>query len=336
MNAVTIQNKTIGDGHPAYIIAEVGINHNGNVNLAIEMVDAAWEAGADAVKIQTFITHQFLHPSHPGYQYDIDAELSHEKEQAIWDFAKEKNINLFSTPEEFGSLNFIKQQNPALIKIAAMDFNYQELVQQTAALQKPIILSSGMSSLEETLTTVRWVEQMNNQQYIVLHCVSCYPTPPNACNLKVIHTLKVALDCPIGFSDHTMGLHIPVAAVALGANMIEKHFTLDKSMPGPDQSASMDVRDLRQLINQVRDIEQALGHGKKIPAEQEKQPRQFKRRGIYSSCALKAETKLKREHVVFYAPSTKDSKVTDWHKIAGRRLKHDFEPMKPITLDDLV
>ena len=123
MRNVKIGAKTIGDGEPVYVIAEIGINHNGDVGLAKEMVAAAWESGADAVKIQTFVTRKFLHPSHPGFQYDIDAEIPHDKEQDIWDFAKQRKINLFSTPEEFSSLQFIKKQDPSLIKIAAMDFN---------------------------------------------------------------------------------------------------------------------------------------------------------------------------------------------------------------------
>ena len=136
MKFFQVGNRTIGDNYPTYIIAEIGINHNGDVALAKDMVAAAWESGADAVKIQTFITKEFLHPFHPNFQCDINAEIPHEKEQEIWDFAKQRNINLFSTPEEFKSLEFIKKQNPALIKIAAMDFNYKELIQKAASLKK--------------------------------------------------------------------------------------------------------------------------------------------------------------------------------------------------------
>ncbi|MBM4053445.1 MAG: hypothetical protein FJ264_01985 [Planctomycetes bacterium] len=335
MKIVQIGNKTVGDGHPTYIIAEIGINHNGDVGLAKEMVAAAWESGADAVKIQTFITRKFLHPSHPGFQYDIDAEIPHEKEQEIWDFARQRNINLFSTPEEFCSLEFIKKQSPRLIKIAAMDFNYKELVQKSAYLQKPILLSSGMSTMEEVLRTIGWVEETGNDNYLMLHCVSCYPAPPEACNLSAIRTMKMVLNCPVGFSDHTIGIHIPLASVAFGANIIEKHFTTDKSLPGPDQKCSMDPTDLKTLVNNIRDLEKAIGHGRKEPATEEIKPRHFKRRGIYAAKKLKRGSILNPDDVLFYAPSAERSKVTDWPYMVKREIKRDIEEMGRITLDDI-
>ncbi|CAB5083888.1 N-acetylneuraminate synthase (EC [Olavius algarvensis associated proteobacterium Delta 3] len=332
---VVIGDKPVGDGHPAYIIAEVGINHNGDVALAKKMIAAAWENGADAVKIQTFITRKFLHPSHPGYQYDIDAEIPHEKEQELWDFAKQEGINLFSTPEEFTSLSFIEKQDPLLIKIAAMDFNYEELVRRAASLKKPIILSSGMSTLEEVLSAVRWVSEAGNRNSIVLHCVSCYPTPVEACNLRAIQTLKHVLDCPVGFSDHTVGLHIPIAAVALGANVIEKHFTLDHALPGPDQKASMDPQQLRTLVDSVRELEKAMGDGVKRPAPVEREPRQFKRRGIYAADDLPIGSRLDRDRVLFFAPSHTGSNVTNWPSMKGRILVRAISKMEPVTLADV-
>ncbi|MCU7834976.1 MAG: N-acetylneuraminate synthase family protein [gamma proteobacterium symbiont of Taylorina sp.] len=335
MKAVKINNKLIGDGFPAYIIAEVGINHNGSVSLAKEMIQSAWEAGADAVKIQTFITKDFLHPSHPGYQYDIDAEISHEKEQEIWDFAKKTGVNLFSTPEEFTSLNFIKQQNPVLIKIAAMDFTYQDLIQEAASLNIPIILSSGMSTMEEVLRVKRWIKEVGNNQSIFLHCVSAYPTPSDACNLQAMQTMKQVLNCPVGFSDHTIGVHIPFAAVVMGANVIEKHYTLDKNLQGPDQRASMDSDDLRQLIYMVREFESSLGNGIKEPAEIEKAPKEFKRRGVYASKDIALGDSLSNGNVMFYAPSTATSKVENWDKMQGREVSRSIKYMDLISENDL-
>jgi len=332
---VHIDNKTVGDGYPTYIIAEIGINHNGDISLAKEMVSAAWECGVDAVKIQTFITKEFLHPSHPDFQYDIKAEIPPEKEQEIWDFARERDINLFSTPEEFRSLEFIKKQNPKLIKIAAMDFNYKELIQKAASLMKPIILSSGMSTMEEVLQAVKWVEETGNNNYIILHCVSYYPTPPEACNLLAIQTIKKALRCPVGYSDHTEGVYIPLVAAALGANVIEKHFTIDKSLPGPDQKCSLAPSDLKILVKNIRNIEKAMGDGRKEPALEEQGPRRFKRRGIYAARDLKAGTVLKDNDALFYAPSTEKSKVTDWSHMVGKRIKYDIHKMNLISTDDV-
>jgi len=335
MGTVSIQGRNIGDGHPTFIIAEVGINHNGDVSLAKEMIAAAWESGADAVKLQSFITDKFLHPSHPGYQYDIDAEIPHDQEQELWDYARERDICLFSTPEEFTSLEFIKKQNPPLIKIAAMDFNYQELIVWAADLGKPIILSAGMSNMDEVLRAVRWVEETGNRDYIVLHCVSCYPAPVDACNLAVIQTMKQVLDCPVGFSDHTVGIHIPLAAVALGANVIEKHFTLDHTLPGPDQTASVDPDDLRSLVDNIRDLEQAIGDGIKRPAAVEAEPRRFKRRGIYAAVDIELGRRLSQEDVLFYAPSLPRSSVTDWARMEGRPVTRNIGRMEGITLHDI-
>ncbi len=335
MKSIKIGNKTVGDGHPAYVIAEIGINHNGDVSLAKEMVSAAWESGADAVKIQTFITKEFLHPGHPGYHYDIEAEIPHEKEQKIWDYAGKKKINLFSTPEEFRSLEFIKKQKPKLIKIAAMDFNYKALVQKAALLKIPIVLSSGMSDMQEVKQTVKWVEEAGNFEYVVLHCVSCYPARPQACNLTAIKTMKQQLNCPVGYSDHTEGIHIALAAAALGANMVEKHFTIDKSLPGPDQKCSMDPKDLKQLISYIRDVERAFGHGRKEAAFEEQEARCYKRRGVYAAGYIKAGSTLKESDVVFFAPSAENSRVTDWPNMKGRRLNRDIPPNELITLNDL-
>jgi len=334
MKEVRIKNSVVGGDNPTYIIAEVGINHNGDLELAKDMILAAWENGADAVKIQTFVTEKFLHPSHPSYQHDIDAEISHKDEQQLWDFAAARKINLFSTPEEFSSLRFIAKQNPGLMKIASMDFNYKQLIQGAAALHKPIILSSGMSTLEETHRAVRWAQEAGNTDCMVLHCVSCYPTPPEACNLNVIQTLKTALGCPVGFSDHTIGTHIPFAAVCLGADIVEKHFTLDKKMGGPDQKISMSPDDLRNFVKNVRDFERSRGTGVKEPTPEEAQPRIFKRRGIYAKRTLKRGEILTPEDVVFFAPSTPLSRVTDWDKLVGRPLTREVKKMTPIGFED--
>ena len=336
MKDIQVGGRFIGDNNPTYVIAEVGINHNGDLSLAKEMISAAWESGADAVKIQTFITKNFLHPSHPSFQHDADAEITHEQEQVLWDYAKTGGINLFSTPEEFLSLEFISEQNPELIKIASMDFNYKELVMRAAKLKKPIILSSGMSTMEEVLRTVRWVEEAENEKYMILHCVSCYPTPVESCNLQAIKSLKDVINCPVGFSDHTVGTHIAFAAACLGANIIEKHFTLDKCSSGPDQKISMTPDDLRGLVKSIRDFERAKGLGVKKPADEERAPRIFKRRGIYSQKEMNIGDILTRDNVVFYAPSSLDSSVEDWGEIAGRSVKKSISPMSLISLKDVV
>jgi N,N'-diacetyllegionaminate synthase len=331
-----IGDRMVGHGHPAFIIAEVGINHNGNVAVAKEMISAAWESGADAVKIQTFITSEFLHPSHPTYQYDIDAEIAHESEREIWDYAAQRGIRLFSTPEDLKSVAFLEDRKPPLVKIAAMDFNFPILIKKAAQLSVPIILSSGMSTMEEVLRAVRWVEEVGNDECAILHCVSCYPAPAEECNLNAIVTLRSVLNGPVGYSDHTIGIHIPLAAVALGANIIEKHFTLDKSQPGPDQVNSMDPRDLAALVLQIRELESAMGNGEKVPSQREAEPRRFKRRGIYAGSEIKAGQQLTEANVVFWAPSTADSSVDDWPAVQGRSAARDIVKGSPVSKQDLI
>ena len=333
MNNIFINGREVGDGHPTFVIAEVGINHNGDASLAMEMISAAWESGADAVKIQSFITKNFLHPSHPSYKYDVDAEIPHDEELKIWEYAKSKGINLFSTPEDFLSLDLIRHQSPALIKIAAMDFNYQELIQEAAKLNIPIILSSGMSNLEEVLRAIRWANEVGNDNVAILHCVSCYPTPPELCNLRAIDTIKKATCSPVGFSDHTIGIHIPMAAVALGANIIEKHFTLSRDLDGPDQISSMEPGELRQMVNNIRDIESSLGNGIKIPSYLESEPRRFKRRGIYAAKDLCAGDILNESLVQFLAPSTIKSSVEDWPLMKSRSLKVNVLKGEVLSID---
>ncbi len=330
---VNIAGRQIGGDAPCFVIAEVGINHMGSLEVAWEMIDAAWSSGADAVKIQTFNTPKFLHPSHPGYKLDLDCQLSQEEEQELWDKARSKDILLFSTPEDEGSLEYIKTQNPPLIKVAAMDFDCKEHVQAVANVGVPTILSSGMSTLEETLRTVRWVEETGNTSPILLHCVSLYPAPPNAMNLRAIPTLAGVMDCPVGFSDHSQGIHIPLSAVALGAKVIEKHFTLDKSLNGPDQPCSMDPSELSELVRQIRDLELALGHGRKEPAVEEAAPRQFKRRGVYVARDMKAGEKISRDDVLFLAPSKEKSTMSLWPYFESAQLNCDLAVGEIITLD---
>ncbi|CAB1082052.1 N-acetylneuraminate synthase (EC [Olavius algarvensis Delta 1 endosymbiont] len=335
MKIVDVGERKIGDAQPTYIIAEIGINHGGSVERAKEMVDAAWQSGADAVKIQSFITDDFLHKSHPSYQYDVEAEISKEKELEIWEYAGKKEINLFATPEEFRSLSFIKSLSPNLVKIAAMDFNYKDLVVAAARINKPIILSSGMCSLEEVLRTVRWVKEAGNDRYIVLHCVSNYPSEPKSCNLNAIRTLKNSLNCPVGFSDHTVGIHIALTAVALGANVIEKHFTLDHTQNGPDHRCSADPGELRQLVSQIRDFESARGDGVKRPAIEENEPRVHKRRGIYAIDYLSAGTLLTKKNVLFLAPSSETSTLELWPRMERARLNKDVPARQLIEIGDI-
>ena len=331
MRTGLIADRKVGKNHPVYVIAEVGINHNGDLTLAKETIDAALESGADAVKLQVYTTGGFVHPENPIFQAVKSCELSRHEYAVLFEHARERNGVIFATPECLEDIHFLKSLDPPAIKVAAMDMNYKEFIQEAAKTMKPIILSSGMSYLYEVARTVRWIEETGNDKIILLHCVSCYPTPVEECNLSAISHLEQSFGYPAGFSDHTIGIEVPFAAACLGARVIEKHFTLDKNLPGPDHSGSADPADLKKLITALRTYEKALGDGIKKPSTSEKITRLKKRRSIYAAQNLSAGDILEPEDTVLLTPSTPESRLEDLDSFLGRTLKVDISQYEIIT-----
>lgn len=272
---VKIENKIISFNSKAFIIAEVGVNHNGSLKLCFDLIDAAIEAGADAVKFQTFKTeslvtvnaekaiYQKRNSGARESQYEMlkKLELSPEDHVAIKEYCEKKGIIFLSTPFDFESVDLLERINIPAYKISSGDLTNLPFLQYVAKREKPILISSGMSGLGEIEEALQTIRNTGNEHIVLLHCTSNYPTAYRDVNLKAINTLATAFQIPVGYSDHTPGIEVPVAAVALGAKALEKHLTLDRNLPGPDHKASLEPGEFRAMVTSVRHIEEALGDG---------------------------------------------------------------------------
>ncbi len=299
---------------PVYIIAEAGVNHNGKVELARLLIDAAKAAGADAVKFQTFKTEKILtrNASLAAYQKDnlgtegtqyqmIKAlELSYGDFSSLKTYAESIGIDFLSTPDEEESLDFLADElKLPWIKIGSGEVTNLPFLRRIAAKQKPLILSTGMSTLGEVERAVRVIREGTTKELVLLHCTTNYPCPSEEVNLRAMQTMKQAFSLRVGYSDHTLGSEVPVAAVALGAEFIEKHLTLDKEMVGPDHAASLDPTEFAEMVCQVRAIEEALGDGIKWPNPSEEKIKPMVRRRIVAALDLPAGTCIDWAHLCF-------------------------------------
>lgn len=311
MNGTDISKKV-------YIIAEAGVNHNGSLNLAKKLVDAAAEAGADAVKFQTFKAEKEISPYAEQAEYQkkntgqvesqLDMvkklELPFEAFSELKGYADSLGIEFLSTPFEEESADFLE---PLVrrYKIASGEIINIPLLRHIAEKGKPMIISTGMADLGEIEKAINTVRSANDELGLtLLHCTTNYPAPFDEVNLNAMNTLKAAFGLPVGYSDHTLGMEVPVAAVALGAVLIEKHFTLDKNMPGPDHKASLEPTELKNMISSIRHIEKALGSGCKVPAAGELEIRKVARKSITAAKKLDAGHRLTLQDMTLLRPGT--------------------------------
>lgn len=291
---ISIGKRVIGPEAPVFIIAEAGVNHNGKLDMAKRLVEVAAEAGADAIKFQTFKAEKVVSLSAPKAAYQKDTtdptesqldmvrslELSYEAFREIKDYCDQKGILFMSTPFDEDSADFLESLNVPVFKIPSGEITNHPLIEYIARKGKPIIMSTGMSYLSEVDKAVRLIQGVGNNQLVLLHCVSNYPANLIDVNLRAMQTLQIAFQVPVGYSDHTLGIEAALAAVALGACVIEKHFTLDKQLPGPDHKASLKPEELRAMVSGIRKVEQAMGDGRKVPARSEEDTRHVARRSL--------------------------------------------------------
>ena len=276
---VKLGNRMVGDGHPVYITGEIGINHNGDIDIAKELIDAAVEAGCDAVKFQKR-TPELCVPADQrdkmrhtpwGYisymEYREKIEFGQEAFSEIVDYCREKKIDWQASAWDEPSVDFLEQFDPIVHKVASASLTDSALLRKMRQTGRPIILSTGMSEMEQIKAAVALV---GTDDLILAHCTSAYPCPPAELNLRMIQTLREMYPCPIGYSGHEIGLPTTIAAVTLGANLIERHITLDRAMWGSDQAASIEPGGLRRLVKYIRVVEEALGDGVKAVYESEK------------------------------------------------------------------
>jgi N,N'-diacetyllegionaminate synthase len=282
---IRIGSRRIGKGNPCFIIAEAGVNHNRDVGLAKKLVDAAAKAEADAVKFQTWVTEKVISPDARMAEYQRTnlgieqtqfemakaLELTYDEFREIKDHAAGVSCCFLSTPDEEDSADFLETLGVPAYKIGSGEVTNLPFLEHIARKNRPIILSTGMSNLGEIETAVRTIEKTGNHGLVLLHCVSCYPTEPQDCNLRAMETLASAFHYPVGFSDHTLGITVAIAAASLGACIIEKHLTLDKGLPGPDHKASLAPEEFGAMVRAIRIVENCLGDGikKPVPAELE-------------------------------------------------------------------
>ena len=332
----TIGERQIGPGAPVFIVAEAGVNHNGDPGLARRLVDAAAECGADAVKFQTFSVDALLTRGAPkaGYQVETTGagesqremlarlELSLEVLAELKHRAAKHGLIFFSAPFDEESADVLDALDVALFKVPSGEITNLPLLRHLAAKGRPIILSTGMASLDEVEQAVAAISGAGDPPLAVLHCLSAYPAPAAEINLRAMDTLAVRLGCPVGFSDHTLGIEIAVAAVARGAQIIEKHLTLDTSLTGPDHRASLDPPAFAAMVRAIRNVESALGDGIKRPMPSEADTRRVARKSLVAARALKAGERLGAEDVLIKRPGT-GIPPAELPRVLDRRLTRD-------------
>lgn len=302
----------------AYIIAEAGVNHNGSLDTALRMVDSAMECGCDCIKFQTYKTESLVTKTAKKADYQIQntknedsqfsmlkaLELTQDAFYTLKKYCDNIGIDFMSTPFDYESVDLLEQIGVSVYKMSSGDITNKALLEYVADKHKPVIVSTGMCTMDEVREAVCWIEQRNNRQITLLHCTSNYPTPYNEVNMNAMLSLKQEFIYEVGYSDHTKGIIIPVMAVAMGAAVIEKHFTLDKDMEGPDHKASLDSAELKGMVEAIRNIEAAKGDGVKKPAESELSTRDVARKSIVLNHAMKKGECLSLEDMVIKRPGT--------------------------------
>ena len=331
-----------------YVIAEAGVNHNGDIGLAKRLIDVAYECGANAVKFQTFKAEEStgLTAGKAEYQNKNDPlgesqfEMIRKLELPFSDFSvlkgycESKPIDFISTPDGSDSLNYLLGLDVSVIKIGSTEITNYPFLKEIASSKKPVILSTGMSTLGEVERAVDIFLEMGNNNLQLMHCTTDYPTNVEDVNLKAMLTLREAFHLPVGYSDHTLGYEAAIAAAALGATCIEKHITLDQDMPGPDHKASMPPEQFMEYVKKIRNTEVLLGDGRKKPTQNEMRIMQQVRRSILAIRDIPAGTILEKSMFCYKRPGIGISpEYTDL--LVGRVLKHNKGKEEPIMWEDV-
>lgn len=316
-NIFKISNRYIGNTYPCFVIAEAGVNHNGSLKLAKEMIDIAKSSGADAVKFQTFKAERLVIPGAPKADYQKktmpgktqfqilkELELSESEFKELFTYCQRKKIIFISTPFDSQSAEFLYKLGVPAFKIASGELTNFPLLLQVAAYKKPLILATGMATLKEVKEALDLIYFAGNKKIILLHCTSNYPADYQDVNLKAINTLKREFNTLVGYSDHTLGIEVAIAAAATGASIIEKHFTLDRDMKGPDHKASLEPEELKTMIEAIRNIEVAFGNGVKQPAKNEGKIRDVARKSIVAKVNIPKDSRVMPEMIDIRRPGT--------------------------------
>lgn len=344
---IRIGQRLVGDGRPVYVIAEAGSNHNGNFEQANRLVDVAVAAGADAVKFQSFKAEK-LYPKAAGESdylkvsrsiYDIirEMEMPEAWVPKLAAYCREKGIEFLSSPFDEASADLLDAHVNAF-KVASYEMTHAPLLRHIARFGKPMIVSTGTANLDEVKAAVETIRGEGNERIILMQCTASYPTPPAAVNARAIVTLREATGLPVGLSDHSRDAVLaPVIATALGACVIEKHFTLSNQLPGPDHAFAIEPHELAQLVSSVRTAEEMLGHGRKEMLPVEAELHSFARRSIFTTRVIRAGEALTRDNVAVLRCGKLGSGLPpeEFDRVLGKVADRDIPSDALIRLTDL-
>lgn len=343
---IKIFNKTIGDSYPVFIVAELSANHLQNFDLALKTIEAMKGAGADAVKLQTYTPDTITIDSKKDYFRIKQGTLWDEKyfyelykeaytpwdwHPKLFEFAKELGLICFSSPFDKTAVDFLEELKTPAYKVASFEITDIPLIEYIASKGKPIIISTGIATLSDIEEAINACKKMGNDQIILLKCVSLYPTPFEDANLRTIPNMKEVFNVPVGLSDHTLGISVPIAAVALGAVMIEKHFILDRKLGGPDSAFSLEPEEFKAMVKAVREVEKALGEIKYELNESQLKSREFSR-SLFAVKDIKAGETFTEENIKSIRPGY-GLHPKYLKEIIGKRARRDIERGTPLSWD---
>jgi N,N'-diacetyllegionaminate synthase len=345
---IPVGGRRVGKGEACFIIGEAGVNHNGNLELARELVDVAADAGCSAVKFQTFKAERVCSPAAPKATYQQQTTGTEESQlemgrklelpfaafRELHRYAADRGILFLSTPFDYESADFLTALPVPAIKIPSGEITNLPFLDHLARKGLPLIISTGMTTLDEVAVAIERVRDAGNRQIVLLHCVSNYPADPASMNLRAMRALEDAFGVPVGLSDHTIGTEVALAAVALGACVIEKHFTLNRELPGPDHRASLEPQELAQLVKSIRNVEAALGDGVKRPVREELNTAAVARRSLVAAQFIPAGALLTVDMIDILRPGTGMAPALR-SQIVGRRVRQDVPQGTLFSLDML-
>lgn len=331
------------------IIAEAGVNHNGSLDIAKKLVDKAVEAGVDIIKFQTFKAENLVSKSAKQAEYQKKnigssaddsqynmlkkLELSEQDHQELMAYCKKKGIRFWSTAFDFDSIDYLHSLNLGLWKIPSGEITNYPYIKKIAQYQEPVIISTGMCEMSDISAAMNVLLKngIQKNQITILHCNTEYPTPYEDVNLLAMQQIKKVFDVAVGYSDHTIGIEVPIAAVALGASVIEKHFTLDRNMEGPDHKASLEPDELKDMVSAIRNIEKALGNGKKAVSGSERKNIAIARKSIVAACSIQKGDVLTEKNLTVKRPGTGISPMR-WEEVIGTKAIKNFAEEEMISL----
>lgn len=321
---INIDGKKIGSNNATYFVAEGGLNHNGDIKIAKRLIDEAYKSKADAIKFQTYRTEEFLSSSSEYFKFFKKVELKLEDFGELKDHAKGVGITFFSAPFDMNSADYLKKIGVPCFKIASSDLTNIPLIQHIAKMNIPVIISTGLATISEVEDAVNVCLHESNNKIILLHSVANYPTRPEEANLSAIDTIKKKFNFPVGYSDNGEPALVAIVAVSIGANLIEKHFTLDKKMEGPDHSFSIEPLTLKNLIQQVREVEVIKGMGTKNPQPSELSNITKIRKSLTAATNIHKGEYFSKENLAIKRPA-EGIAPKYWNQLLGRKAKKDIK-----------